>query len=204
MNMRPIAHRTEPVERRNGHPGLGSGGARPITPPRRRILLTIPHCGIESTCSLKLADRDGATIVKVHVKEKGTLVYPYSLLHPEDWLRFVQMGPFTRKWARLDLTDDDLIHLEMSIMVSPTTPPVVSGTGGLRKMRFAPPSWHTGKRGALRVCYVFFQDYSIVLLVTFFPKNEKSDLNAAERKEIAKLIREIEDYVGSEEVRTKG
>jgi hypothetical protein len=143
--------------------------------------------------------------VKVHVKEKGTLIYPHSLLHPEDWLRFVQMTPFTRKWANLDLTDDDLRHLEMTIMVSPSTPPVVRGTGGLRKLRFAPPSWHTGKRGALRVCYVFFQEYSIVLLVTFFPKNQSSDVTAAERKEISKIIRETEEFLGRDKgVRSKG
>jgi hypothetical protein len=109
----------------------------------------------------------------------------------DDWLRFVQMTPFTAKWRRMTLTDDDLRHLEWAIMRSPNTPPVVSGTGGLRKLRFAPPSWHTGKRGALRICYALLQEHGIVLLIAFFPKNEQSDLTATERREIAKLLSDI-------------
>jgi len=64
-------------------------------------------------------------------------------------------------------------------------------------MRFAPPSWHTGKRGAMRVCYVYFQEYSIVMLVGFYAKNEREDLSAEERKEFAAVIQEIRNALES-------
>ncbi len=79
------------------------------------------------------------------------------------------------------LTDGDLSALEAAAMVSPTTIPVVAGTGGLRKLRFAPPSWHTGKRGAVRVGLAVFPHAERIYLVTVFPKNEKANLTAAER-----------------------
>ena len=60
---------------------------------------------------------------------------------PESWLSFVQMSAFVRGWDQLGLNDDDLRSLERQILESPTGAPVVAGTGGLRKARFAPPSW---------------------------------------------------------------
>jgi len=83
-------------------------------------------------------------------------------------------------------------------MLSPTSPPVIRGTGGLRKMRFAPPSWHTGKRGALRVCYVFLHEHAIVLLVGFYAKNEREDLTAQERKDFAVMIKDIQEFLEEE------
>jgi hypothetical protein len=50
-----------------------------------------------------------------------------------------------------------------------------------------------GKSGGNRVCYVYFEEYSVVLLVLAYPKNEKDDLSDAEKKAIKKLIENIED-----------
>jgi hypothetical protein len=58
----------------------------------------------------------------------------------------------------------------------------------LRKIRFAPPSRHTGKRGALRIGYVYFRVADSVYLLTVFPKNEQANLTAAEKTEARKLI----------------
>jgi len=70
-----------------------------------------------------------------------------------------QLPTFVAKWRGLGLTDDDLRFLEAALMANPDAGPVMRGTGGLRKMRFAPPSWHTGKSGAVRVCYAHFPEY---------------------------------------------
>ena len=78
-------------------------------------------------------------------------------------------------------------------MLSPKGAPVVQGTGGLRKLRFSPARWRQGKRGALRVCYAYFEDLKIVLLALVYPKNEKDDLSAAEREAIRTLLVEIHD-----------
>jgi hypothetical protein len=107
-------------------------------------------------------------------------------------LTFLYTPGFVREWERQRLTDEDLQALEALIARDPAAAPVVPGTGGLRKLRFAPPSRHTGKRGANRVGFAFFRAKSFVFVVAMFAKNEAADFTAAERGEIARLLREVE------------
>lgn len=93
---------------------------------------------------------------------------------------FIQPMSFAAEWKRLGLTDLDLQALETAIMENPEVGDVVRGTGGMRKMRFAPPSWNRGKSGATRVCYVAFAKVAECYLTMIFPKNEKANLTAAE------------------------
>ena len=111
---------------------------------------------------------------------------------PDDWLHFVQGRTFESSWKQLGLSDDDLRALEMFIMLNPQGPPVISGTGGLRKVRFAPESWNVGKSGAARVCYVYFPEFSMVFLVLAFGKGEKENLTANEKREIKTFIGNLE------------
>jgi hypothetical protein len=90
------------------------------------------------------------------------------------------------------LTDEDALALEMAILQRPKGFPVVQGTGGLRKMRFAPPKWRKGKRGAVRVGYAYLEQYGTVLLVIAYPKTEKDDLTPNERKTIRRLLARVE------------
>lgn len=83
--------------------------------------------------------------------EKHTLFYKRDLLNPKEWLNFVELDPFTPAWKRLGLGDEDLRALQISICSWPDHGSVMSGTGGLRKIRFAPESWKTGLSGAARV-----------------------------------------------------
>jgi len=78
-------------------------------------------------------------------------------------------------------------------MLNPQGHPVVQGTGGLRKLRFAPLRWKTGKSGAVRIGYVYLQEHGVVLLVIAYSKNEKDDLAPAEKKAIRQLIEKIEN-----------
>lgn len=114
-----------------------------------------------------------------------------EIFRPEDWLKFIQLRPFSRKWHKLDLDDDDLRGLEVAIMSAPTKFPVIEGTEGLRKIRFSGHKKARGKRGSERVCHVFSPEYGTVLLITVFGKNEQDDLTEVGKKAIANLIREI-------------
>lgn len=67
----------------------------------------------------------------------------------------------------------------------------IEGTRGLRKMRYAPKAWDTGKRGALRVCYVHFERFHTVLLAIVYLKGEQDDLSAAATTAINKAIDRI-------------
>lgn len=117
-----------------------------------------------------------------------TLKYPKHVFKPEDLLDFIETRVFTRAWEDLRLTDDDLFALQLIVMSDPKVSPVIPGTGGLRKLRFAPPEWQRGKRGALRVCYVYFEEFHIVLLVIVYSKSEQDDLSDQQKRVIKKLI----------------
>jgi hypothetical protein len=69
---------------------------------------------------------------------------------------------------------------------------VIPGTGGLRKLRFAPPSWHTGKRGATRVIYALIVPGEAVYLFTLYGKNEQSDLRPDEKKIFRQVLERLQ------------
>lgn len=111
---------------------------------------------------------------------------------PHRWLTFVHLDPFVAAWARLKLGDAELRALELDILMDPTRPPIVAGTGGLRKLRFSPDSWTTGKSGALRVLYACWPDHGIVALIYVYPKSETENITAQEKRQIKAMIEDIE------------
>jgi len=107
-------------------------------------------------------------------------------------LHFVESSHFTKSWNELGLNDEaDLSTLQIAIMSNPQMGNVVAGTGGLRKMRFSTPAQGRGKRGAYRVCYVYFEEYDVAYLMLIYMKNEKDDLSSAEKRKIKELIEGI-------------
>lgn len=103
-------------------------------------------------------------------------------------LDFIEWRRFSKDWQTLRLNDEALNALQLAIISEPCAGVLVEGTGGLRKLRFAPPAWKTGKSGATRICYVYFEDHALVYLLRAYAKNEKDDLDASEKAAIKKLI----------------
>jgi len=124
-----------------------------------------------------------------------TLVYPEHMVKPEDLLNFIELDWFVDSWDDLKLTDEDLTALQILIMCDPKGGRVMKGTGGLRKLRYSPEGWETGRRGALRVCYVHFEKYGIVLLCLVFRKGELDDLSDAGKKAVRNAIGRIENQL---------
>src|SRR5262249_9926052 len=62
-----------------------------------------------------------------------------EVFNPVDWPKFVRFPAFTRDWERLGLNDDALCAPEIEILKDPTRSPVLPGTGGRGKLRFARP-----------------------------------------------------------------
>ena len=113
-------------------------------------------------------------------------------------LRFVQFPSFVRDWQRLRLGEDALRALERELIDAPDKAPVIGQTGGLRKLRFAPPGSSRGKSGAFRVCYAYFQAFGTVALFVAFGKNERSDLSLAEAHAAAKALKAFEAELARE------
>ena len=107
-------------------------------------------------------------------------------------LTFLYSPGFAREWDRQRLNDLDLQALEQTIAKAADAAPVTRGTGGLRKIRFAPPSRHTGKSGATRVGFAYFRSKAAIIVVAMFSKNDASNFTAAQRSEIAKWLKQIE------------
>ena len=114
---------------------------------------------------------------------------------------FIQLPPFVASWrrARPKLRDEDLQALEFALIEDPMAGDVMKGTGGLRKIRFSPPSWGIGKSGALRVCYAHYPKHSRLYLVAMFAKNEKDNLTGAERNAVKALIGRISEALDAGE-----
>ncbi len=90
-------------------------------------------------------------------------------------------------------------------MANPKGGVVVKGTGGLRKLEFAPRQGiggkRRGKRNSCRVCYVYFEEFYTVLLVTAYAKVRKEDLTDGEKAVIKKAIGRIHESLSRRYVR---
>jgi hypothetical protein len=73
------------------------------------------------------------------------------------------------------------------IAYEPACGDIIPGSGGLRKVRIGRDGM--GKRGGARVVYYFYNESFPILLLALYAKNEKGDLTAAEKRELAASIK---------------
>jgi hypothetical protein len=111
------------------------------------------------------------------------------------WYSLIYLAPFTTAWKSLKLTDEDMQALEAALLKNLHAGDVMQGTGGLRKVRFAPPSKHTGKSGATRVVYIFLQEGPAIYLFTIFGKSSKENLTAAEKSFYREVVAALKKYL---------
>ena len=117
-------------------------------------------------------------------------------LEPEQLLHFVELDEFGADWEKLRLdVEFDLAALQHELMLDPMAGDLIQGTGGLRKLRFSPPRWSVGKRGALRVCYAYFPEFWTILLMMAYAKGVQANLTAAEKKGIHKFLGRTEKWL---------
>ena len=110
---------------------------------------------------------------------------------------FVMMPEFDRQWEKLGLGDNELRQLQETLLQNPKIGKVIWGTKGLRKIRIAFEG--QGKIGSGRVAYVDFTVFETIYFITAYPKNEKDNLNKAERNAIAKLVVKLEEGLKKQE-----
>jgi len=103
---------------------------------------------------------------------------------------FIESPRFHRRWFELGFSEQDLLELQLVLLDNPKTGPVMQGTGGLRKMRYAFEG--RGKSGSVRVLYVDFEEHERILLLNVFAKDEKENLSKGERNQIRKAMKQLE------------
>ena len=106
---------------------------------------------------------------------------------------FIESPRFHRRWFELGFSEQDLLELQLVLLDNPKTGPVMQGTGGLRKMRYAFEG--RGKSGSVRVLYVDFEEHERILLLNVFAKDEKENLSKGERNQIRKAMKQLETDV---------
>jgi len=87
------------------------------------------------------------------------------------------------------MSEEEREALVATVASNPTAGDLMQGTGGCRKLRFKKPG--TGKSGGYRVITYFGGTDMPVFLLTVFAKNQRANLNQAERNALAKLTGQL-------------
>jgi mRNA-degrading endonuclease RelE of RelBE toxin-antitoxin system len=94
-------------------------------------------------------------------------------------VHFVRLGTFDRTAKGL-LSDEDQRAIERDIAEDPEASPVISDTGGVRKIRGR--LGQRGKRGGVRILYVYVAAVETVYLLLAYSKNARKTFRRRKRK----------------------
>lgn len=100
---------------------------------------------------------------------------------------FIETRLFTKLVVEY-LTDEEYAALQESLMRDPDTGPVIPGSGGIRKIRWAARG--RGKRGGYRVIYFVRRTHGVIWMLTMYPKNVAENIPTHVLRQIRK---EVED-----------
>lgn len=89
------------------------------------------------------------------------------------------------------LSDDNRAAVIATIAADPSSGALMQGTGGARKLRFAYPG--RGKSGSFRTVHYFGGNDVPVFLLAVIQKNERANLNDAEKNALRKELATIAD-----------
>jgi mRNA-degrading endonuclease RelE of RelBE toxin-antitoxin system len=98
---------------------------------------------------------------------------------------FIETALFSRLVQEY-LTDEEYLELQNELIRNPSAGPVISGSGGVRKLRWAASG--RGKRGGFRVIYFVRRPKSIIWMLTIYPKSEIDSIPGHVLKQIRKEI----------------
>jgi mRNA-degrading endonuclease RelE of RelBE toxin-antitoxin system len=84
------------------------------------------------------------------------------------------------------LTDEEYRKLQRELILNPEAGAVVSGSGGVRKLRWASPG--RGKRGGYRVIYFVRRPKGLIWMLTIYPKSEIDSIPGHILKQIREEI----------------
>ena len=99
---------------------------------------------------------------------------------------FVETPIFTRR-INAYMSDDEYARLQAFLADNPAAGKVIRDSGGMRKLRWAGSG--RGKRGGLRIIYLWWIAKDRITMLIVYPKSEQDDLS---RDQLKQLKRQIE------------
>jgi mRNA-degrading endonuclease RelE of RelBE toxin-antitoxin system len=102
---------------------------------------------------------------------------------------FVELPAFERNRSDY-LTDEAFQGLQNAMLKDPEAGDVITGTGGLRKLRYGDATRGKGKRGGLRIIYYWWDPKKQFWLFTIYDKDELSDLSPKEKAILKTLLKQ--------------
>jgi hypothetical protein len=87
------------------------------------------------------------------------------------------------------LNEEERMAMEFYMACAPEDHPVIPGSGGFRKARWARRG--QGKSGGFRVIYFFLSEPGRIYMAAIYAKSRKETLSAADRNVLAKLAARI-------------
>ena len=108
----------------------------------------------------------------------GNAVYSYSMI-------FIETSKFTKLLSDY-LSDDEYRMLQWHLQEKPDSGDIVRGSGGVRKVRWAPEG--KGKSGGVRVIYYWKKSDHEMWMLTIYSKSEQASIPGHILKKIAEAI----------------
>ena len=87
------------------------------------------------------------------------------------------------------LSVDSRREMEAAVVAAPDAAPVIPGTGGIRKLRWA--GLGRGKRGGIRTIYFHHAGPEIIYMLTAYAKASHDDLSPKDKKVLSRLVAAI-------------
>ena len=103
----------------------------------------------------------------------------------------VETPTFLRQAKAAGVTEAELDAIKKAIAKNPQSGAIVPGTGGARKLRFAPAG--RGKRGGYRTIHYYAADDVPVFLLTVLSKGQRADLSRAEQNQLRRILSVLAD-----------
>lgn len=103
---------------------------------------------------------------------------------------FVESRVFTARWKRRQ-SDEALRELQLLLLAQPRRGDAIPGCGLLRKVRLGDPTRGKGRRGGLRVVYMYTPEAGRIDLLTVYDKGEADDLTPKELSLLCGLAKSL-------------
>ena len=105
-------------------------------------------------------------------------------------MEFIETKIFTKDICQL-IDDTEYKKVQEHLRKFPLAGPIIPGTEGIRKLRWAAKGH--GKKGGMRLIYYYFIRQTQIYMLLAYPKNIKDDMSQKEQKYLKKLIEDFEN-----------